>query len=102
MLDRKEEATARLEKLAKDNPARWEPMEALGQLSWHKGDTEGARAWLRKAVELKPDDWNIYWDYARLASQSDSDRTVVIASLRRILELNQTHVDAKLMLAEQL
>jgi hypothetical protein len=26
----------------------------------------------------------------------------VIASLRRILELNQTHVDAKLMLAEQL
>jgi tetratricopeptide (TPR) repeat protein len=102
MLDRKEEATARLEKLAKDNPARWEPMEALGQLSWRKGDMEGARAWMRKAVDLKPDNWNVYWDYARLAAQSDSDRPSVIASLRRILELNPTYVDAKLMLAEQL
>ena len=102
MLDRKEEATTRLEKLAKDNPSRWEPMEALGQLSWRKGDMEAACAWMRKAVQLKPDNWNVYWDYARLASRSDSDRPVVIASLRRMLELNQTHIDAKLMLAEQL
>jgi tetratricopeptide (TPR) repeat protein len=86
----------------KEHPTRWEPLEALGELAWRKGELENARNWLRKAVDLQPDNWNAYWDYARLAHAIDSEQPAVIAALRRMLALNQAHLDAKLMLAEEL
>jgi tetratricopeptide (TPR) repeat protein len=102
MLDRRDEAAARLGRLTMDQPKRWEPFEALGQLAWRKGEMDRARNWFLKAVELQPENWHVYWDYARLARVGGVPDVPVVDALRRLLKLNQSHLDAKLMLAEEL
>jgi tetratricopeptide (TPR) repeat protein len=102
MLDRREEAAIRMERLANENPKRWEPVEALGQLAWRKGDFVNARKWLRKAVEAQPQAWSVYWDYARVSQGDNEDRKGVVSALRRLVELNPTHLDGRLMLGQAL
>ena len=97
---KQEEALARLERLTKQQPDRWEPWEALAHVAWRKNDRAAAAKYLRRAVDLKPAVWNLYWDYARLAEPSESD--AIIRALQRSLELNGNNTDARLMLAYQL
>jgi len=74
----------------------------LGQVAWRKGKIEQARTAFRKAVELKPESWSVYWDYARLTGQDKSEQVEVLAALRRTVELNPEHVDAQLQLGHYL
>jgi Flp pilus assembly protein TadD len=101
LIDRQDEARQRLGRLASENPNRWEPLVALARLALRKQDMESARAHLRKVMPLQPNDWRVYWDYARIESGSD-EHAPIITAMRRIVELNPSHVDAALMLAERL
>ena len=98
LLRRREDAERRFLQLAKDHPNNWEVYEALGYLNWQEGDRVKAKEYLKRAVDLKPTSWRIYWDYARLA-QGDS---TVLDALRSALQLNPGLADARLMLGFEL
>jgi tetratricopeptide (TPR) repeat protein len=102
MLDRKEEASARLQRLAAEHPGRWEVWETMAQAAWHRGELPAARDAFRRATALKPPAWNLYWDYAQLAANDAEHRTTVIDALRESLRLNGANQEARLMLGWKL
>ncbi|HYO84193.1 MAG TPA: tetratricopeptide repeat protein [Bryobacteraceae bacterium] len=98
MLNRWDEARTRLQRLAADNPKRWEIWEALGHGAWRQGDLKSAREHFRRAIEQEPPAWNLYWDYARVAANDRDQAPEVISALHRSLRLNGNNLDARLML----
>ena len=97
---KREEAQVRLERLAAAHADRWEPWEALGQVAWRKNDRAAAAKYLKRAVDMNPPAWTVYWDYVRLASPSDS--AAIIPALQRLLQLNGSLTDARMMLGYEL
>ena len=94
------DAVARLERLTAQQPDRWESWEALAQVAWRRNDRVAAAKYFKRAVDLKPPVWNVYWDYAKVADPNDSE--AVIGALKRSLELNGNNTDARLLLGYQL
>jgi tetratricopeptide (TPR) repeat protein len=97
---KREEAEVRLERLAASHPDRWEPWEALGQVAWRKNDRTAAAKYLKRAVDMNPPSWTVYWDYVRLAGASGS--AAIIPILQRLLQLNGSLTDARMMLGYEL
>ncbi len=97
-----EEAWSRLQKLKANNPERWEIYEAIGSVAVRRRDMLAAEAAYRRAVNLKPDDWSVYWNYAKVAQQDPAQKEPVLAALQQTIKLNSANVDAIIALSEQL
>jgi tetratricopeptide (TPR) repeat protein len=98
---RSAEATALLEKMAKAHPDRWEVWDTLGNVALRSGNIDGARGYLRKAIDLDPPGWQVWWSYARLSVGAKPDEEKVLAALRKTLRLNGTNTEARLALGYQ-
>ena len=95
-----EEAQIRLERLTEQQPDKWEPWEALAQVAWRKNDRPAAAKYLKRAVDLKPPVWDVYWNYAQLAERTES--AAIIDALQRSLVLNGANTDARILLGYEL
>ncbi len=78
-------------------PSRPEPEAALGYLYLHNGESGLARLHLQKAVKLGAASPKILYDYARLASRDDPSDAA--SCLRRLLQTDPGHIDARIHLA---
>lgn len=99
---RSEDALARLGRLASEFSDRWEVYEATGQVLWRKGRLAEARAAMRRAIDLNPSLWSVYWDYAQLHQYEPTEQVRVLEALRKAVGLNPSHLDARLMLGHRL
>ncbi|MEJ7606458.1 MAG: hypothetical protein WKF37_09350 [Bryobacteraceae bacterium] len=71
--------------------------QALGHLYWRQNRMDEAVSHFSKAVALKPEGWQVYWDFARLAHNS-APASEILAALDRTVSLNPELIDARMML----
>lgn len=99
---RNEEAARDLRRLLESHKDNAEVEEALGYLAWRSGQVERARGYLEAAIEHGAANWKTHYDYSLLTQNDVARGEKRSAALRKVLEANPEHVDARLMLGYEL
>ena len=84
--------------LARQNPGDWRIPEGLGYLAIYSRDGDSARRHFARAVELKATNPRLYYDFARLLKQADSEPEVIKKPLRKAIALKPDFDDAHRLL----
>jgi tetratricopeptide (TPR) repeat protein len=101
-LNRRPEAVAAYEKLAKEFSKEPAVPEGLAYFAWRSNKTDEARAHFAKAAELGSRNARLYYDYAGLLDDSGAGRPQRIALLGKAVELDPEFRDARIRLAYML
>ncbi len=98
LLRKRDQAQQIFDRLAKDEPKRWEPQSAMGYLAWREGERLAARNHFARAVELGSNDGQMYFDYAKLLQGDLAKDQVLEDSLKKALDLRPDLTEARILL----
>ncbi|RMG92913.1 MAG: sulfotransferase family protein [Zetaproteobacteria bacterium] len=98
-LRRYDEAIQLLEALQRKKPSNHDILMRLFRAHYHAGHTEQAETWLRKALDLKQDDADGWYQLGLLLLENGK-RSQGRDALLRALQFEPDHADAALLLAD--
>ncbi|HTA46303.1 MAG TPA: tetratricopeptide repeat protein [Bryobacteraceae bacterium] len=97
-LNKRDEAQAAYDRLAKIKPDNAEIPQSLGYLAWRNGNTESARAHFEKAFASGADDPQMCFHLASLEQTAHQPNEKIIPPLLRALKGRPDYVDARIEL----
>lgn len=95
---RQDEARARLEQIAHEDPTRPGPWSNLGYLAWRAGDDSKAADCFGQSFDLGNRNPKLLLDYAHLSVRSHPEHS--ISALKALVNVQPDNVDVRLFLAQ--
>jgi tetratricopeptide (TPR) repeat protein len=101
LINKRDQARAAYQTLAKENPGRPEVEASLGYLAWQGGDRAGARDHFGKALAAGSRDSQMCYNYALMSNEVGAHEQE-LAALRRAIEIKPGYIEARLQLGSVL
>jgi len=98
LLRKRDQAGQIYDRLAKEDPNRWELQSAIAYLAWRNGERLAARDHFARAAELGSTDGQMYFDYAKLLQGDSSKDQPLEDALGKALQLRPDLTKARVLL----
>ncbi len=95
-INKRDQAQAAYEQIAKLNPDKPEVPQSLGYLAWQHGDNDGARQYFEKAFAAGDNDPQMCFHLSSLERAANQPDDKIIPPLERALKTRPDYIDARL------